>query len=115
MLDQNVSFINENLTITGELKTAGALKVLGSIVGNSQCDSIIVAVMGVITGDITAKTVTVYGTVTGNISAETVYLKASSSLLGNVKSVHFTIEEGAKIEGALSIAPQKLTQSSVSS
>ena len=71
--------------------------------------------MGIITGDISANTVTVYGTVTGNITAETVYVKASSSLLGNVKSIHFTIEEGAKIEGAFSIAPQKLTQNSVSS
>ena len=115
MQDQNISFINENLTITGELKTAGALKVLGSIVGNSQCDSIIVAVMGVITGDISANTVTVYGTVTGNITAETVYLKASSSILGDIKSGQCTIEEGAKIEGALSIAPQKLIQNSVSS
>jgi cytoskeletal protein CcmA (bactofilin family) len=66
-----------------------------------------VALMGVVTGDIHAKSVTIYGTVMGNITAEMVTLKMSSSLIGNVRSSNFTVEDGAELEGLLSINQKK--------
>ncbi|MEZ7813850.1 MAG: polymer-forming cytoskeletal protein [Paracoccaceae bacterium] len=110
MTEQTVSVIGENLRITGNLKTEGSLSIIGAIIGHTKCDDIIVSAIATIKGNILANSATIIGTVTGNINAEFVVLKDGSIVKGNITSNNFTVEEGAQIEGSLSINTKQVAQ-----
>ena len=65
MTDTIYSVIDEGLTIDGNLTSSGAFEICGTITGNVKVDEVIVAVGGLISGDISARVATVFGTVEG--------------------------------------------------
>ena len=103
MTDTIYSIIDEGLTIDGNLTSSGAFEICGTITGNVKVDEVIVAVGGLISGDISARVATVFGTVEGNVIAERLTLKPSSVVKGDVESNELSIETGAQISGQMKV------------
>jgi len=74
------SLLDANLAVTGDLQTAGSLRIEGRLEGSIlKADSVVIGVGATITGDVYAREVVLGGTLTGNVHAsERVELQATA-------------------------------------
>ncbi len=105
-------------TVAGDVKTAGSLRVEGSVLGNLQgkdvliandarvngmCESqssVVVEENGVLIGNIVGTQVNIAGSVKGDIdSQDSIILQPSAVLLGDMKSKSVSIASEATFEG----------------
>lgn len=93
------SIISADLSITGDLASAGEIQIDGTVEGDIQCSVLIVGVNGSVTGEIKAETVRLHGRVTGQVRAATVFLAATARMIGDVTHESLAIEPGAFMEG----------------
>ncbi|WP_185155743.1 polymer-forming cytoskeletal protein [Dysgonomonas sp. 521] len=91
--------------LQGEITSEEDFRIDGTIEGNIQCrGKIIVGQSGSIKGNINCANIDLFGLVNGNIvCSETVTLKASSHLIGEIKTRIIEIEPGANFEGTCSM------------
>ena len=60
------SIVSSDLTIEGNLNSAGEIQVDGVVHGDIKCKALIVGVKGSVTGEVTAQTVRMHGAVKGD-------------------------------------------------
>lgn len=101
------SVLDAQLTITGDLATAGSLRVDGAMEGTiKQADTVVLGVGAVMTGDIHAREVIVGGTLTGNVfAAERVELQATAIVSGDITTVSVLVQEGGVVNGRVIMRP----------
>lgn len=93
--------IAKDLSIKGDVKCEGVMRIEGTIEGNiSGNGEITIAETGKVKGDIQGRKVVVIGRAEGNITAkESVEVIAQATVIGDITAEKISIEEGATIEG----------------
>ncbi len=100
MADPSTSTIGKGLEIRGEVTGDGALLVEGKVDGKIQLDRLTVKEGGVVEAEVEVKTAVIFGRASGNIAAtDSIEVKASATVLGDVRAPSVTIEEGAVFRG----------------
>jgi len=93
------SIIGPDLTIMGNLISAGEVQVDGEVQGDLHGTHVVVGEKARITGGIMAQEIVVRGHVMGSIRGNKVMLQASSHVEGDVHHQSLAIEQGAYFEG----------------
>jgi len=101
------SLLDSNLAVTGDLQTAGSLRIEGRLEGSIlKADSVVIGVGATVTGDVHAREVVLGGTLTGNLHAsERVELQATAVVTGDVHTVSVLIQEGGVVNGRVIMSP----------
>ncbi|MGI9426882.1 MAG: bactofilin family protein [Hyphomicrobiaceae bacterium] len=95
------SIIDEWLTMKGDLESEGDILVKGTIRGNVRCRLLIVDEKAIVDGGMIAEEVIIRGRTEGTIRANRVVLAETSHVASEIFHRSFSVEEGARIEGAL--------------
>lgn len=96
------SVIGEDLTIIGNVKSKGNLKLDGKLQGDMYCASLIVSEKGRIDGGIVANDeVIVFGNVSGSIRSKRVMLHSTAHVEGDIYHQGIGIEMGTRYDGTL--------------
>jgi len=87
--------------ITGDITTAGDLRIDGHITGNVSCTAkLVIGDGGDITGNVNCCSGEISGTVQGQIIAkEILQLNQSALIKGDIEAMRFIVEDGASING----------------
>ena len=95
------SIIDEWLTMRGDLESEGDILVKGRIHGNVTCKLLIIDEKASVEGGVVAEEAVVRGATTGTIRANRVRLESTARVDSEIFHRSFSVEEGARIEGAL--------------
>lgn len=99
-MDKVESFIGNNSTFKGELRTNGALRVDGTLEGNITADWVILGEKANIKGDVNAQNIIVGGKIEGNVRAKgLIEIKNKGKIIGDIVTPKISIVEGGVIEG----------------
>jgi cytoskeletal protein CcmA (bactofilin family) len=101
------SLLDAQLSMTGDLDTAGSLRIDGKLEGNiRRADTVVLGVGASMSGDIHAREVVIGGTITGNIHAtERVELQATAIVTGDVLTQTILVQEGGVVNGRVLMRP----------
>jgi len=94
-----ISIINSNLSIRGNLKTGGEIHINGAIFGDIQASKIIVGEKGSISGGIITDTIKVHGFIGGDIIGRIIELKMTGHVIGDTEHDDLIVEKGACLNG----------------
>jgi len=94
---QNPSQINEDVRIRGTITVSEPLVVAGQLDGDVNGDKLHVASTAIITGEITAQSVTIDGRVLGSIVADAVFLSATAHFEGELYCQDVAVDDGAHV------------------
>ncbi|GHE06140.1 hypothetical protein U879_06535 [Defluviimonas sp. 20V17] len=89
----------QDLKITGNLKAAGSVEVLGVVEGDIEAGKLIIGAEGRVNGKVRAEIVDVMGKIDGSISCRNLTLRSSAGARVQVSYESLTIESGADVEG----------------
>ncbi|MBX2856271.1 MAG: polymer-forming cytoskeletal protein [Rhodobacteraceae bacterium] len=90
-----------DLKIVGQVRSAGSIKVDGTIIGDIECASLLVTNSASVEGSILAEYVVVHGRVSGSIYADKVMLHAEAQVEGDIFHHGIGIEMGTRYDGML--------------
>ncbi|MEZ5796952.1 MAG: polymer-forming cytoskeletal protein [Paracoccaceae bacterium] len=93
------SVLGNDLKITGEITSKGAVEVFAEIDGNITADTLIVGAEGRVSGSIQARVVEVKGHVDGKIATGEFTMRGTAQVAADVTYNSIFIENGAQIEG----------------
>jgi cytoskeletal protein CcmA (bactofilin family) len=93
------SIISADLTVTGDMVSAGEIHIDGRVEGDIKCASLIIGISGAVTGEVSAQTVRMHGSVSGQVIAKSVFLASTARMVGDVTHESLAIEPGAFMEG----------------
>ncbi|MBT6032867.1 MAG: polymer-forming cytoskeletal protein [Kordiimonadaceae bacterium] len=96
------SIISSDVTIKGNVSTAGEIQLDGTVEGDVNSTSLTIGEHGTVKGKVSADDVVVKGTVKGSIVGRNIRLEKSAKLTGDLCHQTLSIEAGAFIEGNLS-------------
>jgi cytoskeletal protein CcmA (bactofilin family) len=96
--------LGANCTLRGELKSQANVRLDGTFEGTLEIEgNVLVGETGKITADINAKNVVIAGAVRGNVSGGKVQLLRTSRVWGDISATAITTEEGAFIDGKITM------------
>ncbi len=95
----------QDITIRGDLRSAGIVALDGSVIGNITTDTLVLGRNGRIDGHVRARNVTIEGVLVGAISAVHVAITASARVTADIVCQSVTVEVGSEIEGSLCCKP----------
>ena len=101
----NQSKINEDVRIRGTITVSEPLVMAGELDGDINADTLHVASTAIITGDVTAQSVTIDGRVLGSIVADKLYLSATAHFEGQLHCQGVTVDDGAYIDAKFTKEP----------
>ena len=93
------SILSADLKITGDIRSTGAVEILGEVDGTVTVQSLTIGAEGRISGDIAADQVEIRGRFDGNAKTEGFTLRASAQVSADVTYQTLVIESGAEIQG----------------
>lgn len=95
------SIIGADLTIRGNIKTAGDIQMDGTLIGDVRSHSLTVGEKARIEGAVNGSSLKISGAIVGNLEAERVVLTKSARVQGDVTHDSLEIELGAEVEGRM--------------
>ncbi|QDL92960.1 polymer-forming cytoskeletal protein [Paroceanicella profunda] len=95
------SVLSSDLTVTGNLVTAGDIQVEGTIDGDIRAHLLTVGETATIKGEVVADDVVVNGRVVGRVRGLKVRLTSSARVEGDIIHKTIAIESGAHFEGSV--------------
>jgi len=95
------SVLSSDLTITGNIKTAGDVQVEGTVEGDIRAHLLTVGETAVIKGEIIADDVVVNGRIVGRVRGLKVRLTSTARVEGDIIHKTIAIESGAHFEGSV--------------
>ena len=101
----------KDVEIKGSIKFANELFFDGNLEGNISSGEgiLIIGESAKVHGDVKTKTVILKGNVNGNITVqERCELHTNSQLIGDLKAVRLSLEDGATLLGKLEVNPNKI-------
>ena len=101
------SLLDPQLTVTGDLETAGSLRIDGKLEGTvRRADVVVLGVGATMTGDIHAREVVIGGTMNGTVhAAERVELQATAIVTGDIMTQSVLVQEGGVVNGRVLMRP----------
>ncbi len=101
------SIIGTELSIEGNLKSAGDIEVHGKVKGDIEGKSVTVDREAQVSGSIHADALTVSGAVDGQIEATSVTLTSTAKVTGDLLHRTLAVEAGASVEAQFRQMPQE--------
>ena len=101
------SLLDAQLSVSGDLDTAGSLRIDGKLEGNvRRADTVVLGVGATMSGDVHAREVVIGGTITGNVHAtERVELQATAIVTGDILTQTILVQEGGVVNGRVLMRP----------
>src|SRR2546423_11008018 len=101
------SLLDSQVTVTGDLETAGSLRIDGRLEGSVlRADTVVLGVGASMSGDIHAREVVIGRTLTGSVhGSERVELQATAIVTGDVHTGSVLIQEGGVVNGRVLMGP----------
>jgi cytoskeletal protein CcmA (bactofilin family) len=101
------SLLDSELTLTGDLDTAGSVRIDGRLEGTvRRADVVVVGVGATMSGDLHAREVVVGGTINGTVHAsERVELQATAIVTGDIITQSVLVQEGGVVNGRVLMRP----------
>jgi cytoskeletal protein CcmA (bactofilin family) len=98
-----LSIVAKDLTIAGDLRADGVIRVEGRVVGNVHSgDQVLISEGAIVEGDVIAREAVVGGRVHGCISAEDrVEIQASAVVHGDITTRRLLVQEGGQVNGSV--------------
>lgn len=94
--------IGPGLVVRGHLRGKGDLAIEGNFEGEVDLDGALsVGASGTITGPVRATDLEVLGEVIGNVAGQGVILRSSARIVGDVRALSLTIDDGAALDGLI--------------
>ena len=104
-LGERLRSVLQDITIRGDLRSAGIIALDGSLSGNVTTDTLVLGRNGKIDGHVRACNVTIEGLLVGAITAVHVAITASARVKADIVCQSVTVEVGSEIEGSLCCRP----------
>lgn len=96
--------LGANSTLRGDLKSQANVRLDGTFEGNLEIEgNVLVGETGKVNADIHARNVVIAGAVRGNVSGNKVQLLRTSRVWGDIHAAAITTEEGAFIDGKITM------------
>lgn len=102
---EQVSVLGPEFAVEGEIKSAGTLRILGSVSGEVRGAKVIVGPGGYVEGTIFADAAEIHGHVNGRVFAPTVDILATATVDGQVFHHKLTVAAGAVLRGRMPWRP----------
>jgi cytoskeletal protein CcmA (bactofilin family) len=101
------SLLDAQLVVTGDLETAGSLRIDGKLEGSvRRADTVVLGVGASMSGDVHAREVVIGGTIVGNVHAtERVELQATAIVTGDILTQTILVQEGGVVNGRVLMRP----------
>jgi cytoskeletal protein CcmA (bactofilin family) len=101
------SLLDSQLTVTGDLETAGSIRIDGRLDGSvRRADVVVVGVGATMSGDVHAREVVIGGTINGTVHAsERVELQATAIVVGDIITQSVLVQEGGVVNGRVLMRP----------
>ena len=101
------SLLDSQLTVTGDIHTAGSLRIDGRVEGSIRhADTVVLGVGATMVGNVNAREVVVGGALTGHVFAtERVELQATAIVTGDITTQVVLVQEGGVINGRVAMTP----------
>lgn len=101
------SLLDAQLLLSGDLETAGSLRIDGKLEGNvRRADTVVLGVGATMVGDVHAREVVIGGSITGNVHAtERVELQATAIVTGDILTQTILVQEGGVVNGRVLMRP----------
>lgn len=93
------SILSADLKITGDIRSTGAVEILGEVDGTVSVQSLIIGAEGRVSGDIVAEQVEIRGQFDGMAKTSGFTMRASAQVSAEVTYQTLVIESGAQIQG----------------
>lgn len=93
------SLINRGLTVTGDLHSDGEIQVDGEVIGDIDCNQLVIGETGTVRGEIIAEAVSIRGEVNGRVRGSDVSLSGTAKVIGDILHRSLAMEAGAHLEG----------------
>jgi cytoskeletal protein CcmA (bactofilin family) len=94
-----VSTLGRGMLITGNVTCVGAVQVLGRVTGDIHATTLTVGEGAHVDGNVIAQEMIVHGSFKGTIHANTVKLQNRATVEGEIFNKSLTIEQNAQFEG----------------
>lgn len=108
----SISTIGEDLTITGNVTSKGALYLDGQVQGDVRCVALVLGENARLEGSVVAEEVMVRGRLIGSVRALRVALQSKSHVEGNLFHTSLSIEQDTHFEGESRPSEDPLSASS---
>lgn len=104
---QSINLIGAGTVIEGDIKSAGDLRIDGTVYGNVYSKAkVVVGSTGIIEGDVNSQNADFSGTVKGKINvSELAFLKSSARIIGDIVTGKLVVEVGATFTGSCNMGP----------
>ena len=102
---RNHSQINEDVRIRGTITVSEPLVMAGQLDGDINADTLHIASTAIITGEVTAESVTIDGRVLGSIVADKVFLSATAHFEGQLHCQDVAVDNGAYVNAKFTKEP----------
>ena len=101
-----MSIIAAGMTVTGDIDSAGVVKVEGRVEGSVRtARQVLIGRQGEVKGDIETREAVIGGRVEGTITAtERVDVQATASVTGDIHTKSIVVQEGGKINGSVKMS-----------
>ncbi|MEK7584237.1 MAG: polymer-forming cytoskeletal protein [Patescibacteria group bacterium] len=107
------TFIGPSVKLEGNFSGEGDVVIEGMLVGNLVTKGDVrIGTNAVIEAQVQAKNANIAGKVRGNIIANLLKLTATASIQGDIKTMALSIEEGAVVNGKITMSREKLDRGS---
>jgi cytoskeletal protein CcmA (bactofilin family) len=99
------AIISEDLTIEGDLIAKdSSLTILGSVTGDVSAPAIDVQPTGIVTGTLSAQTITIGGRVKGRVSCTDLALTETAQVEADLVAAALTSRKGATLRGKVEVS-----------
>lgn len=105
------SLLSADLTVKGNLKTAGDIQIEGKVEGDIRAHLLTVGEGATVTGEVIADDVIVNGRVVGTVRGLKVRLTSTARVEGDIVHKTIAIESGAHFEGSVQRQDDPLSSS----
>jgi cytoskeletal protein CcmA (bactofilin family) len=101
------SIISEEVVLTGNIKTPGALHIEGTVIGDLNVSSLTIGPSGVYQGNVDCKAMNIRGKFTGTSDCQELIVASSAQIDAKITYRELTLQRGAVLRGELHVASSK--------
>lgn len=103
--DSVISIIAAGMSVVGDCETDGTIRIEGKVEGTVRAGkAVVVGKEGVVDGHVVTQDAVISGRVTGTVTAESrLEVQATARIDGEVAALRMQLEEGAELNGRLSM------------
>ncbi|QPC85042.1 polymer-forming cytoskeletal protein [Phototrophicus methaneseepsis] len=106
------SVLGTSADLEGKLSSKGNVRLDGTFTGTLEIEgNILVGETAIINADIEARNISIAGAVRGNVTGNKVQLLRTGRIWGDIRAAALTTEEGAFIDGRITMIGHEATQS----